>query len=127
MVFSISSKQSLTELKPILELINEEKGNLADIPLVLVGNKNDEEAGPREVPYKTGETLQVRKGLEGMRNQDCFFRTCGSVHILRHLPRITTTLRLSSRRSSSWSRRGSCSLQVREEKEKRKKRSCRVM
>jgi GTPase SAR1 family protein len=109
MVFSISSKQSLTELKPILELINEEKGNLADIPLVLVGNKNDEEAGPREVPYKTGETLQVRKGLEGMRNQDCFFRTCGSVHILRHLPRITTTLRLSSRRSSSWSRRGSCS------------------
>ena len=59
MVFSISSKQSLTELKPILELITEVKGNLADIPLVLVGNKNDEEAGPREVPYKTGETLQV--------------------------------------------------------------------
>ena len=109
MVFSISAKKSLTELKPILELINEEKGNLADIPLVLVGNKNDEEAGPREVPYKTGETLQVRKGLEGMRNQACFFRTCGSVHILRHLPRITTTLMLSSRRSSSWSRRGSCS------------------
>jgi GTPase SAR1 family protein len=67
MVFSISSKQSLTELKPILELITEVKGNLADIPLVLVGNKNDEEAGAREVPYKTGETLQVRRGLEGMR------------------------------------------------------------
>ena len=67
MVFSISSKQSLTELKPILELITEVKGNLADIPLVLVGNKNDEEAGAREVPYKTGETLQVRRVLEGMR------------------------------------------------------------
>ena len=67
MVFSISSKPSLTELKPILELITEVKGNLADIPLVLVGNKNDEEAGAREVPYKTGETLQVRRGLEGMR------------------------------------------------------------
>ena len=61
MVFSISSKQSLTELKPILELITEVKGNLEDIPLVLVGNKNDEEAGAREVPYKTGETLQVER------------------------------------------------------------------
>ena len=61
LVFSISSKQSLTELKPILELITEVKGNLEDIPLVLVGNKNDEEAGAREVPYKTGETLQVKK------------------------------------------------------------------
>merc|ERR1711953_293860 len=58
LVFSISSKQSLTELKPILELINEIKGTMADIPLVLVGNKNDEEAGPREVSYATGETLQ---------------------------------------------------------------------
>ena len=32
---------------------------MADVPLVLVGNKNDEEAGPREVSYATGETLQV--------------------------------------------------------------------
>ena len=59
MVFSISSKQSLTELKPILELINEIKGTMADVPLVLVGNKNDEDAGPREVSTATGETLQV--------------------------------------------------------------------
>ena len=42
-----------------MELINEIKGTMADVPLVLVGNKNDEEAGPREVSYATGETLQV--------------------------------------------------------------------
>ena len=91
MVFSISSKQSLTELKPILELITEVKGNLEGIPLVLVGNKNDEEAGPREVPYKTGETLQVRKRVGGLRLRHNMFRRCGSAHILRHLPRTTTT------------------------------------
>ena len=59
LVFSVSSKQSLTELKPIIELINEIKGTLADLPMVLVGNKNDDEAG-REVAYTTRETLQVR-------------------------------------------------------------------
>merc|ERR1712110_600553 len=58
LAFSVSSKQSLTELKPIVELINEIKGSKADIPIVLVGNKCDEEAGPREVPSTTGETLQ---------------------------------------------------------------------
>ena len=36
---------------------------MADVPLVLVGNKNDEEAGPREVSYATGETLQVAAEL----------------------------------------------------------------
>ena len=36
------------------------KGRQADIPMVLVGNKCDEEAGPREVASTTGETLQVR-------------------------------------------------------------------
>ena len=35
------------------------KGSKADCPIVLVGNKRDEEAGAREVPYTTGETLQV--------------------------------------------------------------------
>ena len=35
------------------------KGNAHDIPLVLVGNKRDEEKSSREVAYTTGETLQV--------------------------------------------------------------------
>lgn len=56
--FSISSRQSLEELKPILELINEVKGNLEGFPMMLVGNKCDETSGKREVSKKTGEALQ---------------------------------------------------------------------
>jgi len=58
LVYSISSRQSLEELKPILELIGEVKGGLEGFPLMLVGNKCDEESGKREVSAKTGEALQ---------------------------------------------------------------------
>jgi len=58
LVYSITSRQSLEELKPILELIGEVKGGLAGFPLILVGNKCDEEGGKREVSTKTGEALQ---------------------------------------------------------------------
>ena len=60
MVFSISSRQSLEELKPVLELINEVKGSLEGWPVLLVGNKCDEESGKRQVSTKTGEALEVR-------------------------------------------------------------------
>ena len=59
MVFSISSRQSLEELKPVLELINEVKGSLEGWPVLLVGNKCDEESGKRQVSTKTGEALEV--------------------------------------------------------------------
>ena len=59
MVFSISSRQSLEELKPVLELINEVKGSLEGFPVLLVGNKCDEESGKRQVSTKTGEALEV--------------------------------------------------------------------
>jgi len=58
LVYSITSRQSLEELKPILELIGEVKGGLTGFPLILVGNKCDEEGGKREVSAKTGEALQ---------------------------------------------------------------------
>lgn len=58
LVFSISSRQSLEELKTILELVSEVKGSLDGFPVMLVGNKCDEEAGKREVTTKTGEALQ---------------------------------------------------------------------
>merc|ERR1712154_443846 len=58
MVFSISSRQSLEELKPVLELINEVKGSLEGWPVLLVGNKCDEESGKRQVSTKTGEALE---------------------------------------------------------------------
>lgn len=58
LVFSIASRQSLEELKVILELVNEVKGDLSGIPVMLVGNKSDEESGKREVGEKTGQALQ---------------------------------------------------------------------
>ena len=35
------------------------KGDLSGIPVMLVGNKSDEESGKREVAEKTGQALQV--------------------------------------------------------------------
>merc|ERR1711976_382631 len=43
--------------KPILELINEVKGTLEGFPLMLIGNKCDDN-DKREVNTKTGEALQ---------------------------------------------------------------------
>ncbi len=63
LVFSVTSRQSLEELKTILETVGEVKGgDLTGIPVMLVGNKCDEETGKREVNKKTGEALQVRRG-----------------------------------------------------------------
>jgi len=59
LVYSIVSRQSLEELKPILELINQVKGGLDKFPLLLVGNKCDEDASKREISTKTGEALQA--------------------------------------------------------------------
>ena len=36
------------------------KGDLSGIPVMLVGNKMDEESGAREVSEKTGQALQVQ-------------------------------------------------------------------
>lgn len=50
LVYSVSSRQSLEELRPIWELIHEIKGpDLTQIPVMLVGNKCDESAELREV------------------------------------------------------------------------------
>jgi DIRAS family GTP-binding Ras-like protein 2 len=58
LVFSVISRQSLEELKNILEIVNDVKGDLSGIPVMLVGNKCDEETGNRQVNKKTGEALQ---------------------------------------------------------------------
>lgn len=50
LVYSVSSRQSLEELRPIWELIREIKGpDLSQIPVMLTGNKCDESAELREV------------------------------------------------------------------------------
>lgn len=48
LVYSISSQQSFEELRPIFNVICEVKGNMENIPLMLVGNKCDE-SDSREV------------------------------------------------------------------------------
>ncbi|XP_064624268.1 GTP-binding protein Di-Ras2-like isoform X2 [Lineus longissimus] len=55
LVFSITSRQSLEELKPIYNEVLEIKGDVDGIPIMLVGNKCDENA--REVTEREGNEL----------------------------------------------------------------------
>ncbi|XP_051972266.1 GTP-binding protein Di-Ras2 [Xyrauchen texanus] len=59
LVYSITSKQSLEELKPIFEQVCLIKGDVENIPIMLVGNKNDETSG-REVESSDGEAMAKR-------------------------------------------------------------------
>lgn len=59
LVYSITSKQSLEELKPIYEQIVQIKGDVENIPIMLVGNKCDETSG-REVESPTGEAVSKK-------------------------------------------------------------------
>ncbi|KFU88151.1 GTP-binding protein Di-Ras2 [Chaetura pelagica] len=54
LVYSITSQQSLEELKPIYEQICQIKGDVGSIPIMLVGNKNDENQN-QEVDSSEGE------------------------------------------------------------------------
>ncbi|NXR97746.1 DIRA2 protein, partial [Oxylabes madagascariensis] len=56
LVYSITSRQSLEELKPIYEQICQIKGDIENIPIMLVGNKNDENQN-REVESSDGEAM----------------------------------------------------------------------
>ncbi|XP_036043860.1 GTP-binding protein Di-Ras2 [Onychomys torridus] len=56
LVYSITSRQSLEELKPIYEQICEIKGDVESIPIMLVGNKCDESPN-REVQSSEAEAL----------------------------------------------------------------------
>nr|XP_009931221.1 PREDICTED: GTP-binding protein Di-Ras1 [Opisthocomus hoazin] len=55
LVFSVTSKQSLEELKPIYQQIVQIKGSVESIPIMLVGNKCDETQ--REVESREGEAV----------------------------------------------------------------------
>ncbi|XP_033737398.1 GTP-binding protein Di-Ras2-like isoform X1 [Pecten maximus] len=58
LVYSITSRQSLEELKPIFDEIAEIKSEMESIPTMLVGNKCDETN--REVPQREGAELAKR-------------------------------------------------------------------
>ncbi|ELT90109.1 hypothetical protein CAPTEDRAFT_166262 [Capitella teleta] len=55
LVFSITSRSSMEELKPIMKEILDIKGDVENIPVMLVGNKCDESA--REVATAMGTAL----------------------------------------------------------------------
>ncbi|KAI6178873.1 hypothetical protein M3Y98_00549000 [Aphelenchoides besseyi] len=61
LVYSISSKQSLEELRPIITMLQEVRTDLSDVPVVLVGNKKDEQQR-REVTTELGAKLAQRWG-----------------------------------------------------------------
>ncbi|XP_078263505.1 GTP-binding protein Di-Ras2-like [Rhinoraja longicauda] len=58
LVYSVTSRQSVEELQPIYEQICEIKGNVQNIPIMLVGNKRDETQ--REVESTEGEALATK-------------------------------------------------------------------
>ncbi|CAI4230881.1 unnamed protein product [Auanema sp. JU1783] len=62
LIYSITSKQSLEELGPIILMLKEVKGAaIAEVPIILVGNKKDEEA-KREVSTALGQKLAANWG-----------------------------------------------------------------
>ncbi|XP_053209005.1 GTP-binding protein Di-Ras2-like [Panonychus citri] len=67
LVYSITAKQSLEEIKPIYQLIREVKGENENIPTIVVGNKCDEES-LREIPTDEAQSLIKT-----------FFKSCGFI------------------------------------------------
>ncbi|KAK9892864.1 hypothetical protein WA026_022545 [Henosepilachna vigintioctopunctata] len=67
LVYSVCSKQSLEELKPIMDVIKEVKGpDLTQIPIMVVGNKCDESAELREVTTSEGQSQAQEWGVSFM-------------------------------------------------------------
>ncbi|KAK5971013.1 GTP-binding protein Di-Ras3 [Trichostrongylus colubriformis] len=62
LIYSVTSKQSLEELAPIVTTLMEVKGNsLSEVPIMLVGNKSDDQER-REVTRETGAKLAAKWG-----------------------------------------------------------------
>ncbi|CAH1114995.1 unnamed protein product [Psylliodes chrysocephalus] len=67
LVFSVCSRQSLEELRPIFDVIRELKGpDLSQIPIMLTGNKCDESAELREVSTSEGQAQAAEWGVSFM-------------------------------------------------------------
>ncbi len=67
LVYSVCSKQSLEELRPIWTTIKELKGaDITQIPVMLVGNKCDESAELRDVTHTEGDAEASSWGVSFM-------------------------------------------------------------
>ena len=115
LVFSITSRQSLEELKPIYDEIVEIKGGDTEhIPIMLVGNKSDETQ--REVPvHEAGEVAKrwncafLETSAKTNHNVKELFQ-----ELLQLEKRRTVSLQLDTKKSKSQKRKeklkGKCSL-----------------
>ncbi len=105
LVYSITSRQSLEELKPIYDVICEVKGDIDGIPIMLVGNKCDD--GNREV--------SIQEGMEQAKAWSCaFLETSAKTNynvkelfqdLLQLEKRRTMSLHLETKKSKSQKRR----------------------
>ncbi|XP_053947158.1 GTP-binding protein Di-Ras2 [Anastrepha obliqua] len=67
LVYSVCSKQSLEELRPIWQNIKDLKGpDVVNIPVMLAGNKSDESAELREVSQAEGQAQAAAWGISFM-------------------------------------------------------------
>jgi DIRAS family GTP-binding Ras-like protein 2 len=115
LVYSIISKQSMEELKPIFQEICSIKGDIDGIPIMLVGNKCDESA--REVAVQTGAALA--------KSWNCAFMETSAKNNINVKELFQELLQLEKRRTMTLQPDGKKSKsQIRKEKLKGK---CTVM
>ncbi|XP_076462703.1 GTP-binding protein Di-Ras2-like isoform X2 [Babylonia areolata] len=114
LVFSITSRQSLEELKPIYDEIVEIKGDMEAIPIMLVGNKCDEvnrEVSPQESAdiAKRWSCAFLETSAKTNHNVKELFQ-----ELLQLEKRRTVSLQLDTKKSKAQKRReklkGKCSL-----------------
>ena len=107
LVYSITSRQSLEELKPIFAEIKDIKGgDVEGIPLMLVGNKNDETAA-REVATEMGAGLAKQWGcafMETSAKTNCNVKELFQ-ELLQMEKRRNMTLALDPKKSKSQKRK----------------------
>lgn len=108
LVYSITSRQSLEELKPIFQEIKEIKGgdDIEGIPLMLVGNKNDETSA-REVNTEMGAGLAKQWGcafMETSAKTNCNVKELFQ-ELLQMEKRRNMTLALDPKKSKSQKRK----------------------
>lgn len=114
LVYSITSRQSLEELRPIYEIICETKGDVDSIPVMLVGNKCDD----------PNREVSIQQGMEQAKAWNCaFLETSAKTNynvkelfqdLLQLEKRRTMSLHLETKKTKSQKRReklkGKCAI-----------------
>ncbi|XP_071494377.1 GTP-binding protein Di-Ras2-like isoform X1 [Diadema antillarum] len=91
LVYSITSRQSLEELKPIYDVIREIKGDVDGIPIMLVGNKCDD----------PNREVSIQDGMEQSKFWSCAFLETSAKTNYNVKELFQDLLQLEKRRSMS--------------------------